>query len=107
MFINFNSLYLFIGIINKKVEEESIKQTNVRRSVSMSDSKSKSYLNNKFEKIPLENGSNGTAKEKTVNVPTMIDDEFDNFFGSSTHTSKDAQIDDVDFDHLISSRSDL
>lgn len=98
---------LFIGIINKKVEEKSIKQTNVRRSVSMSDNKSKSYLNNKFEKIPLENVSNGTDKEKTVNVPTMVDDEFDHFFGSSTQTSKDTQIDDVNFDHLVSSRSDL
>lgn len=73
----------------------------------MSDSKSKSYLNNKSEKILLENVSNTMSKEKTVNVPIMIDDEFDNFFGSSTQISKDVQIYDVDFDHLKSSRSDL
>lgn len=72
----------------------------------MSDSKTKSYLNNKSEKIPLENVSN-TAKEKTVNVPIMLDDDFDKFFGNSTQKSKDAQIDDLDFDHLKSSRSDL
>jgi hypothetical protein len=73
----------------------------------MSDNKTKSYLNNKSEKIPLENGSNNTAKEKTVNVPIMIDDDFDKFFGNSTQKSQDEQIDDLDFDHLKSSRSDL
>lgn len=73
----------------------------------MSDSKTKSYLNTKSEKIPLENGSNGTRKEKIVNVPIMIDDDFDKFFGSLVHTSNDGQIDDVNFDHLKSSRSDL
>lgn len=72
----------------------------------MSDSKTKSYLNNKSEKIPLENGSN-VIEDKTVNVPMMIDDEFDKFFGSSTRTTNDAHIDVIDFDHLKSSRSDL
>lgn len=84
---------------------DSTKHSIVRRSLSMSDRKSKSYLNNKSEKIPLENGSNN--KEKTINVPIMIDDNFDKFFGSSTQTSNDAQIEDVDFDHLKSSRSEL
>lgn len=87
--------------------EESTKQTNVRRSLSMSDSKTKSYLNNKFEKVPLENGSNITEKEKTVNVPIMIDDDFDKFFVSSIQTSKDTQISDVDFDDLKSIRPNL
>lgn len=96
-----------LGIIKKKIGEESIKQTNVRRSQSMSDNKTKSYLNNKFEKIPLENGSNSKAKEKTVNVPIMIDDNFDKFFGSSVQTSNDAQIDEIDFDHLKLSQSHL
>lgn len=72
----------------------------------MSDSKTKSYLNINSEKIPLENGSNDTRKEKIVNVPIMIDDDFDKFFGSSVQTSKDGQI-DINFDHLKSSRSDL
>jgi len=71
----------------------------------MSDSKTKSYLNNKSEKIPLENGLNN--KEKTVNVPIMIDDDFDKFFGSSIQTSNDGQIENVDFDHLKSTRSNL
>lgn len=87
--------------------EESTKQTNVRRSLSMSDSKTKSYLNNKFEKVPLENASNIMEKEKTVNVPIMIDDDFDKFFISSIQTSKDTQISDVDFDHLKSIRPNL
>lgn len=73
----------------------------------MSDSKTKSYLNNKSEKIPLEIGSNNTDKEKTVNVPVMIDDDFDKFFGSAVQTSKDMQISDVDFDHLKSTGSNL
>lgn len=98
---------MYSGIIKKKIGEDSPKQTNVRRSYSMSDSKTKSYLNIKSEKIPLENGSNDTIKEKIVNVPIMIDDDFDKFFGSSIHTSKDGQIDDINFDHLKSSRSDL
>jgi len=97
----------YLGIIKKKIGEESTKQINVRRSLSMSDSKTKSYLNNKSEKVPLENGSNKIGKTKTVNVPIMIDDDFDKFFGSSTQTSKDVQIDDIDFDYLKSSRSDL
>jgi len=97
----------YLGIIKKKIGEESTKQINVRRSLSMSDSKTKSYLNNKSEKVPLENGSNKIGKGKTVNVPIMIDDDFDKFFGSSTQTSKDVQIDDIDFDYLKSSRSDL
>lgn len=73
----------------------------------MSDNKTKSYLNIKSEKIPIENGSNDIRKEKIVNVPIMIDDDFDKFFSSSAQISKDAQIDDVNFDHLKSSRSDL
>lgn len=72
----------------------------------MCDSKTKSYLNNKSEKIPLANGLND-IKEKTVNVPVMIDDDFDKFFGNSTQTSKEALIGEVDFDHLKSSRSEL
>lgn len=89
------------------MEEESTKQINVRRSLSMSDNKTKSYLNNKSEKVPLENGSNVTDKDKTVNVPMMIDDEFDKFFGSSTRTTNDNHNDVIDFDHIKSSRSDL
>lgn len=100
-------LYLFLDIIRKKMGEESTKQTNIRRSLSMSDSKTKSYLNNKFEKVPLENGSNIIEKEKTVNVPIMIDDDFDKFFVSSIQTSKDTQISDVDFDDLKSMRPNL
>ncbi|XP_025422074.1 supervillin isoform X2 [Sipha flava] len=95
------------SIIRNKNVAESTKQSTIRRSLSMSDNKTKSYLNNKSEKIPLENGSNNTAKEKTVNVPIMIDDDFDKFFGNSTQKSQDEQIDDLDFDHLKSSRSDL
>ncbi|VVC37081.1 ADF-H/Gelsolin-like domain,Villin/Gelsolin,Villin headpiece,Gelsolin-like [Cinara cedri] len=96
------------SIIRRKIGEElSPKQTNVRRSLSMSDSKTKSYLNNKSEKIPLDTGSSNTGKEKIVNVPTMIDDDFDKFFGNSTRKSNDTQIDDLDFDHLKSSKSDL
>lgn len=97
------------GVIKKKLGEElSPKLTGVRRSLSMSDSKTKSYLNSKSEKVPLENGSNNVAsKEKTVNVPIMIDDDFDKFFGSSIQTSEDSQIGDMDFDHLKSTRCDL
>lgn len=73
----------------------------------MSDSKTKSYLNNKSEKIPLDTKSSNMSKEKTVNVPIMIDDNFDKFFGNSTQTNNNTQIDDLDFDHLKSSRSDL
>lgn len=73
----------------------------------MSDKNTKSYLNNKSEKIPLENGSNDVVKDKIVNVPIMIDDEFDKFFGSSTQTSNDVHIDDIDFDHLKTSKYDL
>lgn len=73
----------------------------------MSDSKTKSYLNNKSEKIPLDTGSSNTSKEKTVNVPIMIDDDFDKFFGNSVQNSDDIQINDLDFDHLKLSRSDL
>lgn len=72
----------------------------------MCDNKTKSYLSNKSEKIPLANGLND-IKEKTVNVPVMIDDDFDKFFGNSTQTSKEALIGEVDFDHLKSSRSEL
>ncbi|XP_026814531.1 supervillin isoform X1 [Rhopalosiphum maidis] len=95
------------SVMKKKIGDESTKQINVRRSLSMSDSKTKSYLNNKSEKIPLENGLNNMGKEKIVNVPIMIDDDFDKFFGSSIQTSNDGQIDNVDFDHLKSTRSDL
>lgn len=94
--------------MKKKIGEESTKLTNVRRSHSMCDSKTKSFLNDKSEKVPFENGLNVTrSKEKTVNVPIMIDDDFDKFFGNSSGTSKDVQINDVDFDCLKSSRSDL
>lgn len=97
-----------IGSIKKKLGEESTKQTNIRRSHSMSDSKTKSYLNNKSEKVPLENGSNSADGEKTVNVPVMTDDSFDKFFGSAVQTpAKDTQISDVDFDHLKSTESNL
>lgn len=99
-------LYYYLGVVKKKIEE-STKLINVRRSLSMSDSKTKSYLNNKSEKISLENGSNNVKEEKTVNVPIMIDDDFDKFFGSSIQISKDTQINDVDFDHLKPSQSNL
>lgn len=99
--------YDYLGITKKKMGEECTKQTNVRRSLSMSDSKTKSYLNNKSEKVPLENGTNKIGKEKTVNVPIMIDDDFDKFFSSSTQTSENVQIDDIDFDYLKSSQSNL
>ncbi|XP_060877352.1 supervillin isoform X3 [Metopolophium dirhodum] len=95
------------SVMKNKICDESTKQINVRRSLSMSDSKTKSYLNNKSEKIPLENGLNNIKKEKTVNVPIMIDDDFDKFFGSSVQTSNDDQIENVDFDHLKSTRSNL
>jgi len=97
----------YVGVIKKKIGDESTKQINVRRSLSMSDSKTKSYLNNKSEKIPLGNGLNNKGNEKTVNVPIMIDDDFDKFFGSSIQTSNDAQIENVDFDHLKSTPSNL
>lgn len=100
-------MFIYIGVMSKKIGDESPRKTNVRRSLSMSDSKTKSYLNNKSEKIPLENGLNNIKKEKTVNVPNMIDDDFDKFFGSSIQTSNDGQMDNVDFDHLKSTRSDL
>lgn len=98
---------VLLDIIRNKNAVESTKQSTIRRSLSMSDSKTKSYLNNKSEKIPLENRSNNIAKEKTVNVPMMIDDDFDKFFGNSTQKFQDNQIDDLDFDHLKPSRSDL
>jgi len=100
-------VFIYKGVMKNKIGDESIKQINVRRSLSMSDSKTKSYLNNKSEKIPLENGLNNIKKEKTVNVPIMIDDDFDKFFGSSVQTSSDGQIENVDFDHLKSTRSNL
>lgn len=93
--------------MKKKIGEESTKLSTIRRSLSMSDSKTRSSLNNKSEKIHLGNGSNNVIKEKTVNVPIMIDDDFDKFFGNSTQKCQDTQIVEVDFDHLKSSRSDL
>lgn len=73
----------------------------------MSDNRTKSYLNNKSEKISLENESNNVGGGKTVNVPIMIDDDFDKFFGNPIQVFKDTQINDVDFDHLKSSRPNL
>ncbi|XP_050421245.1 supervillin isoform X2 [Adelges cooleyi] len=97
------------NVAKKKLVEESTKLSNVRRSLSMSDNKTKSYLNNKSEKIPLLNGSSSyeSHKEKTVTVPVMIDDEFDKFFGSPKPITTDAPMGDVDFDHLKSSRSTM
>ncbi|XP_050548531.1 supervillin-like [Daktulosphaira vitifoliae] len=74
----------------------------------MSDNKSKSYLNNKSEKVPLLNGaSDDTHKDKTVIVPVMIDSEFDKFFGSPTPSQTDAQMGDVDFDQIKSFRTTM